>query len=68
MKKYVHDYTDFGKQAKISMVSLNLSSKDLARMLGYKESTLCDVLKGRNRSEWRMHEITQILSNLERDT
>ncbi|GEM_PF-922870 len=66
MKRVVHDYSEFGKRTKIIMVSLNLSSKDLAKMLGYKESTLCDVLKGRNRSDWRMKEIDALLFRMQK--
>lgn len=67
MKKFVHDYSEFGKRIKINMVRLDISNKDLARELGYKESTLCDILKGRNRCEWRMNEISETLSRLERE-
>lgn len=66
MKKTVHNYSEFGKKIKISMVNLNINNKELARELGYKESTLCDILKGRNRCEWRMIEILETISRLER--
>ncbi len=57
--------SEFGKQVKTTMIKLNLNNKTLARMLGYPESTLCDILKGRNRSKWREDEINALLQRLE---
>ena len=67
MKKSVHDYTEFGKQVKIAMLSMGMTSRQLAKALGYKESTLCDILKGRNRSYGRQVEITEMLQVLEKE-
>lgn len=65
MKRNSGGYTEFGKQAKIKMVLMNLSSRELAKKLGYKESTLCDVLKGRNRNNRRIEEIMETLLELQ---
>ncbi len=62
MKKNVHSYSEFGKQVKIAMIQVGMSNKEMARRLGYKESTLCDILKGRNRNERRIREIREVLS------
>lgn len=62
----MHEYTDFGKEVKIAMISLNLTNRALAQELGYKESTLCDVLRGRNRSGRRMAEIRAMLSCIQK--
>ncbi len=59
-------YSDFGKQVKIAMISLNLSNRELAKKLGYTESTFCDVLKGRNRNNRRMEEIKEVLLYLQK--
>lgn len=65
MKRGSYEYSDFGKQTKIRMISLGLSNRELANYLGYTESTVCDILKGRNQSEHRIHEISELLSRLE---
>ncbi len=59
-----HQYCQFGKEVKISLITLGISSRELALELGYKESTLCDVLKGRNRSERRKEEIKEALDRI----
>lgn len=61
MNKSVHKYSEFGQQAKIAMVKLGLTNRELAQRLGYTESTLCDVLKGRNCSARRKQEIRDAL-------
>lgn len=61
MKSSPGAYTAFGKKIKIEMVNRGITSKELAQVVGYTESTLCDVLKGRNRSERRMKELAEVL-------
>ena len=61
MKSSPGAYTAFGKKVKIEMVNRGLTSKELAKMMGYTESTLCDILKGRNRCERRMQELAEAL-------
>lgn len=58
-------YSEFGKRVKIAMISLNLNNRELAKMLGYKESTFCDLLKGRNRNHSRQKEISETLLSLQ---
>lgn len=56
------NYTPFGKKVKIALIQNDMSNRDLARAMGCTESTVCDVIKGRNRCERRKEEITQILN------
>lgn len=65
MKSSPGAYTAFGKKVKIEMVNRGLTSKELAKMMGYTESTLCDVLKGRNRCERRLKELAEALGLVE---
>lgn len=58
-------YTEFGKQVKMKMIMLNLNNRQMAKMLGYTESTLCDILKGRNQNSRRMTEIEEFLVRLQ---
>lgn len=60
-------YSVFGTQAKIEMIKLGLTNKELARRLGYAESTLCDILKGRNRCERRIQEVKDALALAENE-
>lgn len=55
------EYTPFGKQVKIKMIEQNLTSKELARMIGKADSTICDVISGRNKRELTRWQIAQIL-------
>ncbi|MGL5437021.1 MAG: helix-turn-helix domain-containing protein [Lachnospiraceae bacterium] len=59
--KGLNKYSDFGQEAKIAMIKLGLTNRELAYQLGYTESTLCDVLKGRNCSERRIKEMKRAL-------
>ncbi len=61
MEKKSVSYSDFGQEAKIAMIKQGITNKKLAQQLGYCESTLCDVLKGRNRSERRIREMKEVL-------
>lgn len=54
-------YTPFGKRVKIALIERDMRNRDLAEMMGCTESTICDVLKGRNQCERRKTEILQIL-------
>ena len=48
MKKN-HICTPFGKKVKIRLLEENMTSKDLARVVGVADSTICDVVFGRNK-------------------
>lgn len=56
-----HEYTAFGKQVKIKMIEQNITSRELARRIGKAESTICDVISGRNNRELTQRQIAQIL-------
>ncbi len=58
------DYTEFGKAVKMDMIALGLKNKDLAKALGYTESTVCDLLRGRNKNEERRREILKLIEEL----
>ncbi len=67
MRREAYQNLEQGKRIKIAMIALGITNKELARQLNYKESTLCDVLKGRNRSERRISEIWAALTVAEGD-
>jgi len=41
--------TPFGMRVKIKLLEQNMTNRDLARMIGMADSTVCDVIFGRNR-------------------
>ena len=43
--------TPFGVKVKIALIQRNMSNKELAKKLGYSNSTISDVIFGRNCSE-----------------
>jgi len=55
------NYTPFGKQVKIKMIEKNMTGKELAQMIGKADSTVCDVISGRNNRELTQWQIAQIL-------
>lgn len=40
--------TPFGTKVKIALIEKNMSNKELAKKLGYSNSTISDVIFGRN--------------------
>ena len=42
--------TAFGTEVKLELVRRGMTSRDLARSIGIAETTLCDVIAGRNNS------------------
>ena len=40
--------TPFGMKVKIKLLEQNMTNRDLARMIGMADSTVCDVIFGRN--------------------
>lgn len=46
--KRTHICTSFGKKVKIRLLEENMTSKELAGIVGVAESTVCDVIFGRN--------------------
>lgn len=55
------NYTPFGKQVKIKMIENNITGKELAQMIGKADSTVCDVISGRNNRKLTQWQIAQIL-------
>lgn len=43
--------TPFGRQIKIVLFNQNMTNRDLAQKIGVSESTVCDVIFGRNNGE-----------------
>lgn len=43
--------TAFGRQMKIKMIEKSMTSKELANQISMAESTICDVIFGRNRGQ-----------------
>ena len=60
MKKN-HMYTPFGKRVKIRLVEENMTSKELAQAVGMAESTICDVIFGRNNRKKTQMAIAKVL-------
>lgn len=52
----------FGAIVKIELIKQNLTSRELARNVGIAESTLCDILMGRNCSEESRRKIVKALN------
>ena len=59
--KRTWNYTAFGKQIKIRLIEMEMSNKDLARRLGMADSTVCDVISGRNNRKMTLERIAAIL-------
>ena len=60
MKKN-HMCTPFGKQVKIRLLEVNMTSKELAREVGVADSTICDVIFGRNNRKKTQVAIARVL-------
>lgn len=60
MKKN-HTCTPFGKQVKIRLLEENMTSRELAEMIGMADSTVCDVIFGRNNRKKTQMEIARVL-------
>ena len=48
MRKSKH-CTPFGMKVKIRLLEQNMTNRDLAREIGMADSTVCDVIFGRNK-------------------
>ncbi|MCB7317322.1 helix-turn-helix domain-containing protein [Lacrimispora sp. 210928-DFI.3.58] len=51
--------TPFGTEVKLELVRRGMTGRDFAKSIGIKESTLCDVMAGRNKSEATMRKIIE---------
>jgi len=56
-----HCCTSFGKKVKIRLLEENMTSKELARMVGVADSTICDVIFGRNKRAQTQKTIARVL-------
>ncbi len=54
--------SDFGIEVKMELIRLGMTSRQLARALGMADSTVCDVIAGRNRCEKTKEKIWDILA------
>jgi len=62
-----HCCTPFGKKIKIRLLEENMTSKELAQKVGMADSTICDVIFGRNRREKTQKTIAEVLGIAEED-
>lgn len=53
--------TPFGISMKIALIERGMTNQDLARMIGYTNSTISDVMYGRNNSRATMELIAETL-------
>lgn len=53
----------FGIRVKMELIRLGKTSRQLAREIGLADSTICDVLAGRNTCERTKDEIDRVLQN-----
>ena len=56
-----HRCTPFGKRVKIRLLEENMTSKDLAQAVGVADSTICDVIFGRNNRKKTQMAIAEVL-------
>lgn len=56
-----HCCTPFGKMVKIRLLEMNMTSKELAQQIGMADSTVCDVIFGRNNRLQTQQTIAQTL-------
>ena len=63
MRKSKH-CTPFGMQVKIKLLEQNMTNRDLARKIGMADSTVCDVIFGRNKRQ-ETREIIAAALNIE---
>ena len=53
--------TPFGMQVKIRLLEQNMTNRDLAKKIGMADSTVCDVIFGRNRRAETRRIIAEVL-------
>lgn len=53
--------SEFGMGVKMKLICLGMTSRQLAREVGVTDSTLCDVIAGRNNSESTKARIQEVL-------
>lgn len=53
--------TPFGMKVKISLLEQNMTNRDLAKKIGMADSTICDVIFGRNKHQKTQAIIADVL-------
>ena len=53
--------SEFGVEVKTELIRQGMTSRQLARAVGLADSTICDVIAGRNRSEATKQRIVEVL-------
>lgn len=59
--------SEFGMEVKMKLIRQGMTSRQLARAVGVADSTLCDVIAGRNRSEITKQRILEVLEQWRRE-
>ncbi len=54
--------SEFGMNVKVELIRLGMTSRQLARAIGVADSTMCDVLAGRNNCEATKQRIVDMLN------
>ena len=60
--------TPFGMKVKIRLLEQNMTNRDLARKIGMADSTVCDVIFGRNKRQETQAIIAEVLGIMEQET
>ena len=61
MDRKVNKRSQFGIEVKTELLRQGMTSRQLARAIGVADSTLCDVIAGRNNSEVTKKKILDVL-------
>ena len=61
MNRKLNPRSAFGIEVKMELIRLGATSRQLAREVGVADSTLCDVIAGRNQSEITKQKILKVL-------
>ncbi len=62
MDRRTNRRSEFGMEVKMELIRQGMTSRQLARAVGVADSTLCDVIAGRNRSEATKQKILEVLA------
>ena len=63
----IHDCTQFGKKVKLRLLEIDMTNKELAKEIGMADSTVCDVIFGRNNRKKTQRIIARVLGMDEDD-
>lgn len=62
MERRTSRRSEFGIKVKTELLQLGRTSRQLAQAVGVADSTLCDVIAGRNRCEMTKQKILDVLA------